>query len=130
MVTDPIADLLIQIKNASMAGRVSVVLPSSKMKVKVAEILVNEGYIAHFEQQENDGKKTLSITLKYHNKKSVLTDLKRRSKPGLRLYVPKSEIPTVLGGMGIAILSTSQGVMTGTEAKKLGIGGELLCTIW
>jgi len=130
MVTDPIADLLIQIKNASMAGRVSVVLPSSKMKVKVTEILAKEGYIAHFEQNENDGKKTLSITLKYQNKKSVLTDLKRRSKPGLRLYIPKSEIPTVLGGMGIAILSTSQGVMTGTEAKKLGIGGELLCTIW
>jgi small subunit ribosomal protein S8 len=130
MVTDPIADMLVQIKNASMAGKTTVVLPHSKMKERVARILLNEGYIAGLEAQGEGVKKSLHITLRYQNKKSVLTDVKRKSKPGLRQYVDKDTIPTVLGGMGIAIVSTSSGIMTGKEARKRGIGGELLCVLW
>lgn len=130
MVTDPIADMLVQIKNASMAGRQYVVIPHSKMKERVATILVSEGYITQFEKDDEPVKRKMTITLKYLNKKPVLTDVKRKSKPGLRQYVSKDAIPRVLGGMGISILSTSAGIMTGSEAKKRGIGGELLCVIW
>jgi small subunit ribosomal protein S8 len=130
MVSDPIADMLAQIKNASMAGRSSVALPHSKLKEKVAQILVREGYITSVGITGESPKQMLVITLKYQNKRSVITDVKRKSKPGLRRYVPKTEIPTVLGGVGVAIVSTSSGVMTGQEAKKRGIGGELICEIW
>jgi len=130
MVSDPIADMLAQIKNASMAGRSSVTLPHSKLKEKVANILAKEGYIVSLEATGENPKRMLVLTLKYQNKRSVITDIKRKSKPGLRRYIPKTEIPTVLGGVGIAIISTSAGIMTGQEAKKRGIGGELICEIW
>jgi small subunit ribosomal protein S8 len=130
MVSDPIADMLVQIKNASMAGRLRVTLPHSKLKEKVAEILVKEGYIVSVETTGESPKRMLVLTLKYENKRSVITDIKRKSKPGLRRYIPKTAIPTVLGGVGIAILSTSAGIMTGQDAKKRGIGGELICEIW
>lgn len=129
MVTDPIADMLVRIKNASMAGRASIIVPYSKLKEQVAKILEQEGYIASAEKN-GEVKPNLIIQLRYQNKRPVITDLKRKSKPGLRQYVAKDSIPTVLGGMGISILSTSAGIMTGNEAKKRGIGGELLCVIW
>jgi small subunit ribosomal protein S8 len=130
MVSDPIADMLAQIKNASMAGRSSVTLPHSKLKEKVADILAKEGYIVSLDTIGEKPKRMLVLTLKYQNKRSVITDIKRKSKPGLRRYIPKTEIPIVLGGVGIAIISTSAGIMTGQEAKKRGIGGELICEIW
>jgi small subunit ribosomal protein S8 len=129
MVTDPIADMLVRIKNASMAGRAQIIVPHSKLKQQLAQILVQEGYLSSVEKNTEE-KPSLMITLKYQNKHPVITDLKRKSKPGLRLYVAKDSIPRVLGGMGISILSTSAGIMTGTDAKKRGIGGELLCVIW
>ncbi len=130
MVNDPIGDLLIQIKNASMAGLKTVELPHSRMKMAVAKILTDEGYIASVEKAGKEPKFSLRIGIKYQDATPVITDVKRMSKPGLRIYVNKDMIPTVVGGMGIAILSTPQGVMTGKEAKKRGLGGELLCTIW
>jgi small subunit ribosomal protein S8 len=130
MVSDPIADMLAQIKNASLAGRSTVALPHSKLKEKVAAILVKEGYVKSLETTGEIPKRMLVLTLKYQNKRSVITDVKRKSKPGLRRYIPKTAIPTVLGGVGIAIISTSSGIMTGQEAKKQGNGGELICEIW
>jgi small subunit ribosomal protein S8 len=132
MVSDPIADMLIRIKNASMAGRVTVLLGHSNIKEAVAKILQQEGYIANVvvDSSESETRKKIVLTLKYENKKSVITDVKRKSKPGRRQYIPHSAIPRVLGGMGTAILSTSTGIMTGREAQKKGIGGELLCEIW
>lgn len=130
MVNDPIGDLLIQIKNASMIGKMAIDVPYSKLKHAVAKILTEQGYIGEIGKTGTDPKTLLHITLKYSNGTSVITDLKRVSKPGLRQYVNKSAIPTVLGGLGLAILSTPEGIMTGKDAKKKGIGGELLCTIW
>lgn len=130
MLTDPIADMLVRIKNASMAGRNSVNVPYSKLKEKVANILAQEGYIGTIQKNNEEIYRSMTITLKYQNKKPVINDIKRKSKPGLRQYVAKDAIPTVLGGMGISILSTSAGIMTGMEARKRGIGGELLCVIW
>lgn len=130
MVSDPIADMLAQIKNATLAGRSTVTLPHSKLKQRVAEILSKEGYIVSVEATGESPKRMLVLTLKYENKRSVITDIKRKSKPGLRRYIPKTAIPTVLGGVGTAIISTSAGIMTGQEAKKRGIGGELICEIW
>jgi small subunit ribosomal protein S8 len=130
MVTDPIADMLIRIKNASMAGRATISVSHSKMKEAVANILVKEGYIAEVSVSQEGLKKSLHIKLKYEDKKSVITQIVRKSKPGRRQYIPKTSIPRVLGGMGIAIVSTSSGIMTGKDAQKKGIGGELLCEIW
>ncbi len=130
MVNDPIADMLIQIKNAAMVGKKDVKFPYSRMKQAVAAILVKEGYLEQASVSGEDPKRMLELQLKYTNRTPVITDVRRRSKPGLRVYVNKTEIPRVLGGMGVAILSTPQGVMTGNEAKKRGIGGELLCEIW
>lgn len=130
MVTDPIADMLIRIKNASMAGRSAITVDYSKIKEAVAKILVSEGYISSVETEGEMPHKQLAIKLKYENKKSVITNLKRKSKPGRRQYVTKDGIPYVLGGMGTSVLSTSVGIMTGRDAKKKGIGGELLCEIW
>lgn len=130
MVSDPIADLLIQIKNASMVGKRTVALPSSKMKFALATLLAKEGYIARVEKTGTFPREQLKITLKYQGKTSVFTNVVRRSKPGLRVYVNASKIPTVVGGLGIAILSTPAGIMTGTEARKRNTGGELLCEIW
>ncbi len=130
MVNDPIADMLIQIKNAAMARRSFVELPSSKIKVALATILAKEGYITSVERIGSQPKYKLKIILKYEDDTSVITDVKRMSKPGLRVYVDRHRIPTVVGGMGIAIVSTPQGIMTGKNAKKRGLGGELLCEIW
>ncbi len=127
MVNDPIADMLIQIKNAALAGKPFVDLPYSKIKFAVAGILAKEGYVQSIEHAEGY---RLKILLKYQDNTSVITDVKRMSKPGLRLYVNKHNIPQVVGGMGIAIVSTPKGIMTGKEAKKRGLGGELLCKIW
>lgn len=135
-VNDPIADMLTRIRNAVMAGQSAVAVPSSKMKVEIARIMKEEGYLDHYEVVEGDapGKKILRLKIKYvgerRARRPVISGLVRVSKPGRRIYVKKSEIPWVLSGMGIAILSTPKGVMTGTRARQLGVGGELLCKIW
>lgn len=130
MVTDPLGDMLIQIKNAGLAGKKSVDLPTSKLKQAVAQIMQEEGYLEKIEKIESEPQSRLHLVLKYQGKTSVITGVKRQSKPGLRLYVKSHEIPLVVGGMGMAIVSTPQGIMTGKKAKKLKLGGELLCTIW
>lgn len=130
MVTDPIGDLISQIKNAFMAGKGDVVLPHSRLKESVAKVLCDTGYLKFVETVGDNPKRELKLTLMYTNKIPALTDIKRKSKPGLRVYVGKNEIPSVISGLGVAILSTPQGVMTGTEAKKRNIGGELLCVVW
>ncbi len=130
MVNDPIGDMLIQIKNASLARNAEIEFPYSKLKMALGKILVDEGYIASVAKTGTDPKANLHVRIKYVNGASVITGVKRISKPGLRWYVTKDKIPQVVGGMGIAILSTPQGIMTGMDAKKKGTGGELLCKIW
>ena len=130
MVNDPIGDMLIQIKNAALAKKGTIELPYSKLKKALGDILVREGYVAEVSKMGEDPKAVLKIKIQYKDGVSAITDVKRVSKPGLRWYVNKSKIPTVVGGMGIAILSTPAGLMTGTEARKKGTGGELLCKIW
>ena len=132
MITDPIADLLTRIRNAARAKHPRVDLPSSKLKVEIARILKDEGYLANYKVvEEQKGKKTLRVFLRYTtDRRSVITDLKRVSRPGSRRYVAKTGIRPVVGGMGIAILSTPRGLMTGQTARKEGIGGELLCEVW
>jgi len=132
MVNDSIADMLTRIRNAQTARHESVTLETSIMKKSIAQILLDEGYISSFEEVENAGKnKNLVINLKYVNKnQKVITGLKRISKPGRRIYASCEELPKVLGGLGIVIVSTSKGVMTDREARKLGIGGEVLAYVW
>lgn len=130
MVNDPIGDMLAQIKNASLARKGEILLPFSAMKMSVASILEKEGYVGRIEKFGTDPKAGLRITLRYDDGAPVVTDLKRKSKPGMRVYIGKTAIPAVLGGMGISILSTPLGVMTGSEARKRGVGGELLCEVW
>ena len=133
MVTsDPIADMLTRIRNANTAKHDTVDVPSSKMKVAIADILVNEGFIEKYDIVEDGNFKTMHITLKYGVDKNekVITGIKRISKPGLRVYAGKEELPVVLGGLGIAILSTNQGIITDKEARKLQVGGEVLAFIW
>jgi small subunit ribosomal protein S8 len=130
MVNDPIGDMLIQIKNASLAKNTVIEFPYSKLKMALGKILLDEGYVASILKVGADPKANLRIGIKYVNDESVITGVKRVSKPGLRWYVTKDTIPQVVGGMGVAILSTPQGIMTGRDAKKKGIGGELLCKIW
>lgn len=130
MVNDPIGDMLIQIKNAAMSGKRVVQLPFSKLKMNVAETLVKEKYLNSAEKVGTAPKFELKLTIGYHDDSPIMTDVKRRSKPGLRVYVDRQSIPKVVGGMGIAVLSTSKGIMTGEEARKKGLGGELLCEIW
>ncbi len=130
MVNDPIGDMLAQIKNATMAGKRMVGLPHSRLKQAVAEILLKEGYVASVEAVGDKPKQTLRIGIKFDHGAPAIRDIKRVSKPGLRWYVPHDKIPYVVGGMGLAILSTSRGIMTGKDAKKLGVGGEVLCTVW
>lgn len=131
VMTDPIADLLTRIRNALVAKHDSIEVPASNMKQAITEILLNEGFIRGY-TRINDGKQgVLKINLKYGpNQEKVITGLKRISKPGLRVYANKDEVPKVLGGLGIAVLSTSKGVMTDGKARKEGIGGEVLCYIW
>jgi len=129
--TDPIADMLTRIRNASQAKFKTVDIPASNMKRNIAEILLNEGYIKSFEEIENDNQGIIRINLKYTEKgKKVISGLRRISKPGLRIYASKDELPKVLNGLGIAIISTSQGVVTDKKARQLGIGGEVLAYIW
>jgi small subunit ribosomal protein S8 len=131
MVTDPIADMLTRIRNAAKARHPRVDMPSSNLKVEIARILKEEGYLATFKVVEEKTKKTLRVSLRYTpDRSSVITDLRRISRPGCRRYVGKGDIRAVVGGMGISILSTPRGVMTGQSAKKAGVGGELLCEVW
>lgn len=131
VVTDPIADLLTRIRNALTAKHETVSVPTSKMKKAIVDILVNEGYIKSAEVQENEGKSEILITLKYGPKnEKVITSLKRISKPGLRVYCGYEQLPKVLGGLGIAIISTSKGVMTDKVARANKIGGEVLAYVW
>jgi len=132
MVTDPIADLLTRIRNAARARHPRVDVPASKLKVEIARILKEEGYIATYKLvDETKAKKTLRVFLKYTpDKRSVITDLRRVSRPGCRVYVDKSEIRPVVGGLGVNILTTPKGVMSGRAARKAGLGGEVLCEIW
>lgn len=130
-VTDPIADMLTRIRNACMASHSIVEVPHSKMKKDLARLLKEEGYISEFEETENENKtKNLKIKLKYINNQKVITGLKRISKPGLKVYVGHKELPRVLGGFGIAIISTSRGIMTDRKARYIGVGGEVLCYVW
>lgn len=132
MTSDPIADMLTRIRNANTAKHDTVDIPSSKIKVAIADILVKEGYIVKYEIIEDGIVKTIRVTLKYGSDKNekIITGLKRISKPGLRVYAGKDNLPKVLGGLGIAILSTNQGIITDKEARKLQVGGEVLAFVW
>ena len=130
-MTDPIADLLTRIRNANMVKHTSVDVPASNVKNKMVEILLEEGYIKGFDIIEDGKQGLIRIELKYgENKERVITGLKRISKPGIRVYAKKTEIPKVLGGLGLAIISTSNGIITDKEARKLGVGGEVICYVW
>ena len=130
-ITDPIADMLTRIRNANSSKHESVNVPASKLKIEIARILNEEGYINGYEVIDDGVQGVIKITLKYAaNKQKVITGLKRVSKPGLRVYAGKDELPRVLRGLGIAIISTSKGIMTDREARKLHIGGEVLAFVW
>ena len=131
-MSDPIADMLTRIRNANTAKHDTVDIPSSKMKLAIAEILFNEGYIKKYDIIEDGSFKTIRVTLKYGKDKNekIITGLKRISKPGLRVYAGKEELPRVLGGLGIAIISTNKGILTDKEARKQHVGGEVLAFIW
>ena len=131
-MSDPIADMLTRIRNANTAKHDTVDVPASKMKIAIADILVNEGYIAKYELSDEGAFQNMHITLKYGADKNekIITGLKRISKPGLRVYANTEDIPKVLGGLGTAIISTNKGVVTDKEARKLGVGGEVLCFVW
>ena len=131
VMTDPIADFLTRIRNANSVNHEKVEIPASKMKKTLAEILKEEGYIKNFECIEDDKQGMLRLYLKYGNdKQKVITGIKRISKPGLRIYARKDQLPRVLGGLGIAIISTSHGIMTDKEARKKQLGGEVVCYVW
>lgn len=131
VTTDPIADMLTRIRNANTVRHETVDVPASNIKKAIAQILLDEGYIKGYEIIEDGSKSTIRITLKYGpNKQKVITGLKRISKPGLKVYAKKEDIPKVLGGLGIAIISTSKGIMTDKVARLQGVGGEVLCYVW
>ena len=130
VVTDTIADMLTRIRNANAMRYNEVSVPASKLKIELARILKEEGFIKNYKVVKDDAQGSILITLKYVNKERVITGLKRISKPGLRVYAKSSEIPKVLNGLGIAIISTSQGIMTDKEARKQNLGGEVLAYIW
>lgn len=129
MMTDPIADLLTRIRNAQKAEKMSVQMPGSRTKSSIANVLKSEGYIANFTEKDVEGKSVLSVELKYYDGEPVITTLKRVSKPGLRQYKGKDSLPSVAGGLGVAIISTSKGIMSDREARAAGIGGEVLCVV-
>jgi len=129
-MTDPIADMLTRVRNGLSANKMEVRMPSSKVKKSIAQVLKDEGYISDFAEQDIDGKPVLNVTLKYYQGKPVIESIKRVSRPGLRVYKGKGELPTVMGGLGVAIVSTSAGVMTDRAARKAGHGGEVLCTVF
>lgn len=131
MMTDPIADMLTRIRNGSNEKHKSVSVPMSKIKVDIVEILKEEGYIKDYQIEDEGVQGTITIELKYgENDERIISGIKRISKPGLRVYVNSKDLPKVLGGLGIAIISTSQGVLTDKEARNLGIGGEVICYVW
>jgi small subunit ribosomal protein S8 len=130
-LTDPVADMLTRIRNALSARHQKVDVPASKLKLEIARILKEEGYVSNFKATEEEGHKVIRIYLKYdNNNDAVISNVARVSRPGCRVYVRRTEIPRVLGGMGINILTTPRGVMTGRQARKQGLGGELLCEVW
>ena len=130
-MNDPIADMLTRVRNANSAGKQTVSMPSSKKLVEIARIMAQEGYVAGYEVIDGEPRATLEITLKYADKKAkTIRGIKRISKPGLRIYAGKDELPRVMGGLGTAIISTSNGVMTDRDARKLGVGGEVVAFIW
>jgi small subunit ribosomal protein S8 len=128
-MSDPISDMLTRIRNAQMANKTSVAMPSSKVKVAIAKVLKDEGYVEDFAIRENDGKSTLEIGLKYYAGRPVIERIDRVSKPGLRIYKSAEDIPRVMNGLGVAIVSTSKGVMTDRKARASNIGGEVLCIV-
>ena len=128
-MTDPIADMLTRIRNGQMTGRTDVDMPASSIKFEIARVLKEEGYIEDFVRREQDGKNELVVTLKYHNGRPVIDHIRRISRPGLRVYKRKDELPRVLGGLGIAIVSTPKGVMSDRAARSAGQGGEVLCVV-
>ena len=130
-MTDPIADMLTRIRNANTVGHETVEIPASKMKKAIAEILKEEGYITDFDVIEDDKQAMIKVTMKYgSNKERVISGIKKISKPGLKVYAKAGEVPKVLGGLGIAIVSTSKGIVSDKEARKLGVGGEVICYVW
>jgi len=128
-MSDPIADMLTRIRNGQMAGHAKVVIPASKAKQAIAKVLTDEGFISTFSVNENSGKPELSVDLKYYEGKPVIEMIKRVSRPGLRVYKNKDELPNVIGGLGVALISTSNGIMTDRDARKAGIGGEVICFV-
>jgi len=126
---DPIADMLTRIRNGQMANKTDVNMPSSTIKVAIAKVLTDEGYVSGYEVDKND-KPTLNVVLKYYEGKPVIGEVTRVSRPGLRIYKPTKELPKVRNGLGIAVVSTSKGIMTDRAARKAGIGGEVLCHVW
>ncbi len=128
-MTDPIADLLTRIRNALSAGKLTVTMPSSKKKIAIANLLVEEGYITGVNTQDIDGKPVLEVALKYYEGKPVIDMIKRVSRPGLRVYKGKDELPSVMNGLGVAVVSTSKGLMTDRAARKAGHGGEVICYV-
>ena len=129
MMTDPIADMLTRIRNGQAASKAQVSMPSSKLKCAIAQVLRDEGYITDFSAEEVDDKSVLTITLKYHNGRPVIEKIERSSRPGLRLYKGKDDLPRVQNGLGVAIVSTSHGVMSDRQARAAGEGGEVLCIV-
>jgi small subunit ribosomal protein S8 len=128
-MSDPIADMLTRIRNAQLAEKLSVAMPSSRVKTSIAQVLKDEGYIEEFKVRNEDGKPTLEIALKYYAGEPVIEKIERVSRPGLRIYKGRDEIPKIMNGLGIAIVSTSKGVMTDRKARATGIGGEVLCIV-
>jgi small subunit ribosomal protein S8 len=128
-MSDPVADMLTRIRNAQGSEKQSVAMPASRLKASIAQVLKDEGYIEDFALRENEGKPQLEISLKYYAGKPVIEKLERVSRPGLRIYRGKTEMPTVMNGLGVAIVSTSRGVMTDRKARGLGVGGEVLCIV-
>lgn len=128
-MSDPVADMLTRIRNGQMAGHASVNIPSSKMKVALANVLKEEGFVSTYDVKEVNGKSELLVSLKYYEGQPVIEMIKRVSRPGLRVYKNKNELPNVVGGLGVAIISTSQGVMSDRQARKVGVGGEIICYV-
>ena len=128
-MSDPIADMLTRIRNAQLAEKLSVAMPSSRVKASIAQVLKDEGYIDDFKVRDEDGKSTLEVALKYYAGEPVIEKIERVSRPGLRIYKGREDIPKIMNGLGIAIVSTSKGVMTDRKARATGIGGEVLCIV-
>jgi len=128
-MTDPIADMLTRIRNAQMVGKTTVAMPASKLKVSIAQVLKDEGYIEDFARKENAGQPELEISLKYYAGTPVIEKIERVSRPGLRIYRGRDDLPKVMNGLGVAIVSTSRGVMTDRKARATGVGGEVLCIV-